>query len=33
VPATINFWSAAVLFTLFTPSFEGSLEGPPLLRL
>ena len=21
-------WSAAVLFILFTPSFEGSLEGP-----
>src|SRR6266478_3173081 len=25
-------WSAAVLFTLFTPSFEGSREGPALLR-
>src|SRR5579863_1445149 len=25
-------WSAAVLFTLFIPSLEGSHEGPSLLR-
>jgi hypothetical protein len=27
------FWSGAVLFILLAPSFEGSLEGPPLSRL
>src|SRR5713226_650173 len=26
-------WSAAVLLILFTPSFEGSREGPPRFRL